>query len=213
MARTAAWTTSTWLLVSYLSITATHLPGATVAAQDDSRPPAVAEPTQPASPPVATLPPATLPPATPPAAREKRFGDWATMRVDLAESRLCFAVTRARNGSASGAAAAEGRTGHVHVASWPQAGVKAEVSVRAGIPLRQGVPAQIAIGNEQFTLFTKQDGAYIENPIDELKLLEAMKKGSQMSFSAQSEAGNAVHDTFSLSGLGAALAHVTHGCP
>lgn len=135
------------------------------------------------------------------------------MRVDLTESRLCFAVTRARNGSAPGTAVAEGRTAHVHVASWPQAGVKAEVSVRAGVLLRPGVPAQITIGSEQFTLFTKQDGAYIDNPIDELKLLEAMKKGSQMTFMASTEAGGAVNDLFSLSGLATALAHVTQGCP
>ena len=103
--------------------------------------------------------------------------------------------------------------GHVHVASWPQAGVKAEVSVRAGTALRMGVPAQIAIGSEQFTLFTKQDGAYVRDPIDELKLLEAMKKGSQMTFTAQTKEGGTVSDTFSLSGLAAALAHVTQGCP
>lgn len=145
-------------------------------------------------------------------AKEKRFGEWSTMRIEMSESRLCFAVTRARSVTARGAAG-QARHGHVHVASWPQAGVKAEVSVRAGAALRIGVPAQIAIGSEQFTLFTKQDGAYVDNPIDELKLLEAMKKGSQMTFSAQMEEGGAVSDTFSLSGLAAALAHVTQGCP
>jgi invasion protein IalB len=146
-------------------------------------------------------------------AKEKRFGDWSTMRIEMSESRLCFAVTRARSVATRGGTVAGARHGHVHVASWPQAGVKAEVSVRAGAALRMGVPAQIAIGSEQFTLFTKQDGAYVDNPIDELKLLEAMKKGSQMTFSAQTEEGGAVSDTFSLSGLAAALAHVTQGCP
>jgi invasion protein IalB len=163
-----------------------------------------------------TAPPAEFAPPLPAyvaPALEKRFGDWSTMRVELSASRLCFAVTQARSRAARGTAVAEGRTSHVHVASWPQAGVKAEVSVRTGTALRTSVPAQIAIGSEQFALFTKLDGAYVENPIDELKLLEAMKKGSQMTFTAQTEAGSPVSDTFSLSGLAAALAHVTQGCP
>jgi Invasion associated locus B (IalB) protein len=153
------------------------------------------------------------PPPALPASQEKRFGDWSTIRLELKESRLCFAVTRARPASARGAAAPENGISHVHVATWPEAGVKAEVSVRAGTSLRLGAPAQLAISNEQFTLFTKQEGAFVENPIDELKLLEAMKRGSQMTFTAQTEAGNAVSETFSLAGLAAALAHVTQGCP
>ena len=135
------------------------------------------------------------------------------MRLDMSESRLCFAVTRARPSSTRSTAANDNRVGHVHVASWPEAGIKAEVSVRAGAPLRRGAPAQIAIGGEQFILFTKEDRAFVDSPIDELKLLEAMKKGQQMTFTAQMEAGAAMSDTFSLSGMAAALAHVTQGCP
>lgn len=148
-----------------------------------------------------------------PAGRHKRFGDWSTVQLDMSHSRLCFAVTKARAGAGRGAPAVEPAAGHVHVAAWPEAGVRAEVSIRAGAPLRQGIAARIIIGGEQFTLFTHDDGAYVEDPIDELKLLEAMKKGSQMAFTAQTQSGNAVSETFSLTGFGAALTHVTRGCP
>ncbi len=175
----------------------------------------IAPSTVPATPPEAPASERPPAPAAVTAAKEKRFGDWSTLRIELSEGRLCFAVTRARAATAAARSVAipDGRTSHVHVASWPQAGVRAEVSVRAGTPMRPAAPAHVAIGSQQFTLFTQQERAFVGNPVDELKLLEAMKKGSQMTFTAQTEAGSAVNDSFSLSGFATALAHVTQGCP
>lgn len=77
---------------------------------------------------------------------------------------------------------------------------------------RTGAPAQLAIGVQSFSLSTLGPRAFVDNAILELKLLEAMKGGSQMILTGDTENGP-VRETVSLIGLATALAHVTQGCP
>ena len=147
------------------------------------------------------------------ASRQKRFGDWSTNRLQGAEQTICFAVSKGR-ATARGAARGDANEGSlVYVSTWPQGGVKAEVSVRAKPPFRAGVPVRLTIGTEIFVLSAREGQAYVDHPIAELKLLEAMKKGGQMTLVGEADGGVAIGETFSLNGLGAALVHVTQGCP
>jgi len=63
-----------------------------------------------------------------------------------------------------------------------------------------------------FKLFSRGDRAYVIDPTDELKLLEAMKRASSVVVTAQSEQGAASRDTYSLAGITQALQAVSGGC-
>lgn len=153
----------------------------------------------------------------PPSTRQKRFGDWSTTRHENPGQIVCFALAKPRGAKPQSQAGSEAALvpALVYVTSWPQAGIKAEVSVLTGQPFAARGVAQLAVGSEAFTLATQGNRGFIANPIQELKLLEAMKRGSQMTLTARSGDGDSESPavTFSLVGLAQALGHVTQGCP
>ena len=164
------------------------------------------------------LPPSAEPLPAP--ARQKRFGDWSTVRHEASGQLVCFALGQSRELAGRGAAArtpeSAGNTtanSLIYVTSWPQAGIKAEVSVRAGSGFRAGTPVRLTIGAQSFGLSNHGDRAFVGNPTDELKLLEAMKRGSAVTIEGETDTSVATSEQVSLNGLAAALTHVTQGCP
>jgi invasion protein IalB len=104
----------------------------------------------------------------------------------------------------------------LYVSAWPKDGVKAEISVKLGFPAKKASEPVITIqgaATGTFKLFVKDDRAYVADATQELKLLEAMKKGSKLIVQATSERGTAVVDTYSLAGITAALTALAGGCP
>ena len=92
-------------------------------------------------------------------------------------------------------------------------GVKAEISVKLGYPIKTGSDITVMVGNDTFTLFPKEERAYVADATEELKLIEAMKKGSKLTVQATSERGTATTDTYSLAGLSQALQALAAACP
>jgi hypothetical protein len=68
-------------------------------------------------------------------------------------------------------------------------------------------------GGAKFTMFTDQRSAWIENPSQEGELIEAMRKGNRMVVRGQSRRGTITTDTYSLSGITAALNAIQKECP
>lgn len=152
---------------------------------------------------------APLAAAADPAVEAGRFGAWV-LSVAQGEPKICYVATQPTAREPAGA-----NRGKVllYVSAWPKDGVKSEVSVKLGYPVKAATPVTAAIGKDQFTLFPKEERAFVENPTDELKLLEAMKKGSKLVVKATSEKGTATTDTYSLSGLSQALQALATTCP
>ena len=68
-------------------------------------------------------------------------------------------------------------------------------------------------GKTQFVMFTDKDSAWIENPSQESDLIAAMKGGSRMIVTGKSRRGTLTTDTYSLSGVTAALDAMSKECP
>ena len=104
----------------------------------------------------------------------------------------------------------------LYISAWPKDGVKAEVSVKLGFPAKKASDIVVTVSGQAtgtFKLFAKDDRAFIQDTTQELKLLDAMKKGSKLSVQAVSEKGTSVTDTYSLQGMTAALQALGGGCP
>ncbi len=138
----------------------------------------------------------------------KKFGDWRVVAHEGSEGLICFAVAVPKSSDPPSAS----NGAHFYVSSWPKAGVRAEVSVKTSVPLKPGAPASIAVDQTFYKLFSKGDRAYVIDATDELKLLEAMKKGSTVTVLAYSEKGTVSKDTYSLAGITQALQAVSAGC-
>ena len=138
----------------------------------------------------------------------KKFGDWRVLAHDDAADSICFAIAAPK--SSEPASATPGA--FFYVSAWPKDGVRAEISVKTSVPLKAGAPASIAIDKNFYKLFSKGDRAFVVDATDELKLLDAMKKGSSIMVIAQSEKGIVSRDTYSLAGITQALQAVSSGC-
>ncbi len=70
----------------------------------------------------------------------------------------------------------------------------------------------VTIGNETFSLFPKDERAFVADSTQELKLVEALKKGSKADVTATSARGTETTDTYTLTGLKQALSELAKKC-
>ena len=68
------------------------------------------------------------------------------------------------------------------------------------------------IGDDTFALYARQSGAWIRNVAEEARLIDAMRKGSDLEMKSTSSRGNVTTDRYSLSGITQALDRVTQEC-
>jgi len=139
-----------------------------------------------------------------------KFGEWSLLISGADAQKLCFAATKPTESEPKGANRAPV---YFYISAWPKDGVKSEVSIKLGYPIKKGSDVTLTIGDANFTLFGKDDRAFVSDPTNELKLVEAMKKGSKMTVQGTSERGTATIDTYSLSGISQALQALATGCP
>lgn len=137
-----------------------------------------------------------------------RSGDW-TAYMHAGPPRLCFVLGASKEGEAKGAP--RGLV-HVFVSAWPDEGVRSEVSLKAAAPFRKGSEVNVSIGALSFRLFTQGDRAWVGDAVQELKLVEAMRKGARMVVQGVGEKGASATDAVSLAGLGQALQALAQGC-
>lgn len=143
------------------------------------------------------------------------YSGWTLYANDDATGKICFIASPP---AATEPASLKRDPALLYISAWPKDGVKSEVSIKLGFPVKKiPDPAANIIGPAPapaaFKLFAKDDRVYVSDATQELKLLEAMKKGSKLTVQATSERGTAVTDTYSLAGLAAALAGLAAGCP
>lgn len=148
--------------------------------------------------------------ADPGAVETGKFGDWIVHQSTGEGAKICFTTASPRLKEPAGA-----NRGKVllYVSAWPKDGVKSEISFRLGYQIKGKSDVAVLVGTDAFNLFGKEDRAYVADPTEELKLLEAMKKGSKLIIKATSEKGTETTDTYSLSGLNQALQTMTQACP
>ncbi len=77
----------------------------------------------------------------------------------------------------------------LYISAWPKEGVKSEISIKMGYPVKTGSTVAVTVGSDAFDLFGKDDRAFVADPTEELKLIEAMKKGSKLTVQGSSEKG------------------------
>lgn len=139
----------------------------------------------------------------------EKHGDWTMYTADAGGSRLCFVTAQPTDTKPDGA---KRDPIHFYISAWPKEGVKSEVSIKLGYPVKKGSATTVSIGPQAFKLFIKDDKAFVADPTAELKLIEAMKKGGKVLVEAVSERGTATSDIYSLAGFEKALQALSTKC-
>jgi len=136
--------------------------------------------------------------------------DWTLFKHDAPTGATCFTAAQPSEMLPKGA---NRDVAYFYVSAWPKDGVKSEVSVKLGYPIKKGSTVSVKIGNETFNLFSDNERGFVSDPTEELKLVEAMKKGSSMQVLATSQRGTNTTDSYSLVGITQALQAMAEKCP
>ena len=140
-----------------------------------------------------------------------QYGDWGAYSASPGGRKICFALAKPKTSKTEPV----GRTrdqSYMFVSSRPAENVKNEVSVIIGYPFKTSSDATAEVGSTKFAMYTQNDGAWIKNVTEEARMVDAMRKGSDLTVKGTSGRGTQSTDQYSLKGLAQALDKVEQEC-
>jgi hypothetical protein len=176
------------------------------------QPPAAA----PAKPAVAAPKPAPAAPAAAPTGDVQptllgQYGDWGAYSATPGGRKVCFSIAKPK-ASQTNPAGRKRDQAYVFISDRPGENVRNEVSVIIGYPFKPSTDASAEIGADKFAMYTLNDGAWIKNVAEEARMVDAMRKGSDLTVKGVSGHGTESTDQYSLKGLSQALDRALQEC-
>jgi hypothetical protein len=144
-----------------------------------------------------------------PMTRVETYGDWTLLADSKTPHLFCFVTSEPKSSDPQDVPRSGPRA---YISAWPKDGIKGEVSFRMGFKIKKSAEGTATVSPAGFRLFGAGDKAFVGDSTQELKLVEAMRKGSTMTVAITSERGKAVTDTYSLNGVGVALQMMQQAC-
>jgi invasion protein IalB len=137
-------------------------------------------------------------------------GSWSLYADKATPKHVCFIAAQPQSAEPKGA-----NRGPIYfyISAWPKDGIKTEPSIKVGYAIAAGKDMTVTIGADTFKLFPKGDRAFVSDPTEELKLIEAMKVGETAVVQATSARGTSTTDTYALTGIAGALQKLAETCP
>ena len=135
------------------------------------------------------------------------FGDWGAY-LAKGKAKTCYALAMPKDRKPEG----KKEAAYVFIADRPAEKVHNEVSIMMGFPIKESGAAQAKVGSASFDLVAKGSNAWIKNPADEAKFVDALKHTGKLTVTAPSMKGKSTTDTYSLAGFKQALDHVAKDC-
>jgi hypothetical protein len=140
-----------------------------------------------------------------------QYGDWGAYTATPGGKKVCFALAKPAN-SQTVPPNRPRDPSFMFVSSRPTEKVKDEVSVIIGYGFKPNSDATLELAGAQYAMYTQNDGAWVKNTAEETRLVDAMRKGSDLTVKGTSAKGTASTDVFSLKGLAQALDRVGQEC-
>lgn len=140
-----------------------------------------------------------------------QFGDWGAYVSNNGGRKICY--TLGKPASAQTVPPNRPRDPiYMFISTRPAENVRNEVSVILGYPHKPDTDATIEVGSAKFAMYTQNDGAWIKNAAEEPRLIDAMRKGSEVIVRGTSSRGTQTIDRYSLKGISQALDRVSQEC-
>jgi hypothetical protein len=140
----------------------------------------------------------------------QKIKDWNVFVYEGVGGRVCFAASAPTDMQPKAAK----RTPVIfYVTTWQKDGVRNEVSVKQGYPLKANSTANVTVSGQKFVLTAEDDKAFVKEAAMERKLLAAMARGGPMTVQATSAKGTVTTDQYSLDGVSEAVQKLQEACP
>jgi invasion protein IalB len=163
-------------------------------------------------------PPAAKPPAAPATTAGApqptllgQFGDWGAYTASPGGKKVCFALAKPAN-SKTVPPNRPRDPAYMFISSRPAEKVRDEVSIIFGYGFKPNADASVEISGAAYAMYTQADGAWVKNAAEETRLVDAMRKGADLTVKGTSAKGTASTDVYSLRGLPEALNRVGQEC-
>jgi invasion associated locus B (IalB) protein len=140
-----------------------------------------------------------------------QFGEWGAYTANSAGKKICYALAKPSS-SATEPANRPRDPAYTFISTRPTENVRNEVSIVVGYPFKPGSEASVDIGSNKYAMYTQTDGAWIKNAAEEARMVDAMRRGSDMIVAGESGRGTKSTDRYALKGLSQALDRVAQEC-
>ncbi len=140
-----------------------------------------------------------------------QYGDWGAYSATPGGRKICFSIAKPKAAQTNPAGRKRDQA-YLFVSNRPAENVRNEVSVIIGYPFKDKTDATAEVGSDKFAMYTLNDGAWIKNVAEEARMVDAMRKGSDLTVKGVSGHGTESTDQYSLKGLSQALDRATQEC-
>ena len=140
----------------------------------------------------------------------KQNNAWGAYKHNGSNGTVCYILsipTQMEPTSVNGRAVDHGDVFFM-IARYSGQNVRFEPSFKAGYPFQDNSKVVVDIDGKKFSMFTRGEKAWLENPADEQAVVAAMRAGSKMQVSAVSRRGTQTSYTYSLSGVTASIGDI-----
>ena len=136
------------------------------------------------------------------------FADWRAYTFEDAGGKICYAVSEPKKDEGK-----YSKRGDIYflVTHRPSGKVFNEISIITGYTYAKGEQPTATVGSQTFKFYSEGDAAWAFSK-DESSLIDAMKRGSSMVVRGKSNRGTNTKDTYSLSGITAAMNAIDKEC-
>ena len=140
-----------------------------------------------------------------------QYGDWGAYSATQEGKKVCFALAKPKS-STTNPAGRNRDPAYIFIATRPTEKVRNEISVIIGYPFRPNADATAEVGSTKFSMYTEKDGAWIKDMTEEARLIDAMRKGADLTVRGTSTRGTQSTDQYSLKGVSQALERAEQEC-
>jgi len=140
-----------------------------------------------------------------------QFGTWGAYTAVPNGKKICFALAKPSS-SKTNPPNRPRDPAYAFISTRPAERVVNEVSVMIGYTLKAGSESTLEVGGASYSMYTQGDGIWIKNAAEEERMVEAMRKASDLTIKGVSAKGTETVDVFSLKGLSQALDRIAQDC-
>ena len=139
-----------------------------------------------------------------------KFEDWEAFTYKAKDSRVCYVFSAPKKSQA--AKKVKRDPIYFMVTHWPGKKVRGQISTIIGYPFKDSSTVKLAVDDQQFELYTSGDMAWADQVETEQTIVKAMKNGKALTVVGTSVRGTETTDTYSLTGVIAAMDKIDATC-
>ncbi len=140
-----------------------------------------------------------------------QFGTWGAYTASPGGKKVCFALAKPSSQKTNPPNRPRDPA-YAFVSSRPGEKVFNEVSIMIGYALKPGSEGALEIGSAKYAMYGQGDGLWIKNAAEEDAMVDALRKGGDVTIKGVSAKGTQTTDVFSLKGLAQALDRIAQDC-